>query len=234
VYTGAAVSAVDATGVVVAGRHIPSANVIWTAGVEATPLGAQLGVPTDRLGRVKVQPDLSIPGHPEVFVVGDLMVMERDGQAFSPGLAPIAMQQGTYVGKRIAQRVEGKLDAAPFRYWDKGNLATIGRAFAIADLGWFKFSGLLAWLLWGAVHLVYLSNLWNRVQVFATWLWAYLTYQRTVRVLTPDSFQSDIQVASSAVEVQEVLRGDRSAGDTMLPVEAGLGAEQPVAGGVEP
>jgi NADH dehydrogenase len=233
VYTGAAVSAVDATGVVVAGRHIPSANVIWTAGVEATPLGAQLGVPTDRLGRVKVQPDLSIPGHPEVFVVGDLMVMERDGEAFSPGLAPVAMQQGTYVGKRIAQRVEGKLDAAPFRYWDKGNLATIGRAFAIADLGWFKFSGLLAWLLWGAVHLVYLTNLWNRVQVFATWLWAYLTYQRTARVLTPDSFQSGIQVASSAVEVQEVRRGDRSAGDTMLPVEAGLGAEQPVAGGVE-
>jgi NADH:ubiquinone reductase (H+-translocating) len=198
VYTGTPVSAVDATGVVVAGMHIPSANVIWTAGVKATPLGRQLGVPTDRFGRVKVLPDLSIPGHPEVFVIGDLMVMERDGQAFSPGLAPIAMQQGAYVGKRIAQQVEGEVDTSPFTYWDKGNLATIGRSFAIADLVWFKFSGLLAWLLWGAVHLVYLTDLWNRVQVFATWVWAYLSFQRTVRVLTPDSFQSDIKLASRA------------------------------------
>jgi hypothetical protein len=144
------------------------------------------------------------------------MVMGRDGQAFSPGLAPIAMQQGAYVGKRIAQQVEGQADAGPFRYWDKGNLATIGRSFAIADLGWFEFSGLLAWLLWGAVHLVYLTDLWNRVQVFATWVWAYLTFQRTVRVLSPDSFQSDIQVASSAVELQELRRGGRSAGNSML------------------
>jgi NADH dehydrogenase len=133
-----------------------------------------------------------------VFVVGDLMVLEHHGQPFSPGLAPVAMQQGTYVGKRIAQRVAGQPDNGPFVYRNKGNLATVGRAFAIADLGWFKFSGLLAWLLWGGVHLVYLTNLWNRVQVFATWLWAYVTYQRTVRVLTPDSFQSDLQVAAPA------------------------------------
>jgi NADH:ubiquinone reductase (H+-translocating) len=202
VYTGVPVSAVDATGVLVDGTYIPSANVIWTAGVKATPLGKQLGVPTDRLGRVKVLPDLSIPGHPEVFVVGDLMVMERDGQPFSPGLAPVAMQQGTYVGKRIAQQVESHLDAEPFTYWDKGNLATIGRAFAIADLGRFKFSGFLAWLLWGGVHLVYLTDLWNRIQVFATWVWAYLTFQRTVRVLTPDSFQSDIKVAPRVVATE--------------------------------
>ncbi len=214
VYTGALVSAVDATGVVVDGRCIPSANVIWTAGVRATPLGGQLGVPTDRLGRVKVLPNLSIPGHPEIFVVGDLMVMERDGQPFSPGLAPVAMQQGTYVGKRIAQQVEGELDAGPFTYWDKGNLATIGRAFAIADLGrFFKFSGLFAWLLWGAVHLVYLTDLWNRIQVFATWVWAYLTYQRTVRVLTPDSFQSDIKVAPRVAEQSVRVNSRASAGD---------------------
>lgn len=213
VHTGTPVSAVDATGVVVDGTHIPSANVIWAAGVKATPLGGQLGVPTDLLGRVKVLPDLSIPGHPEVFVVGDLMVMERDGQAFSPGLAPIAMQQGTYVGKRIAQQVEGQADVGPFRYWDKGNLATIGRSFAIADLGRFKFSGLLAWLLWGAVHLVYLTNLWNRVQVFATWVWAYLTFQRTVRVLTPDSFQSDIKVAPRATAQSVGVDSMTAAGD---------------------
>jgi NADH dehydrogenase len=217
VYTGAAVSAVDATGVVVGGRHIPSANVIWTAGVKATALGTQLGVPTDRLGRVEVLPDLSIPGHPEVFVVGDLMVLEQQGQPFSPGLAPIAMQQGAYVGKRIAQRVAGRPDNGPFVYRNKGNLATVGRAFAIADLGWFKFSGLLAWLLWGGVHLVYLTNLWNRVQVFATWLWAYVTYQRTVRVLTPDSFQSDIQVATSAQAQPVSVDGVPLDGDDLQP-----------------
>jgi NADH:ubiquinone reductase (H+-translocating) len=198
VYTGAAVSAVDQTGVVVAGQHIPSANVIWTAGVKASSLGAQLGVPIDRLGRVKVQPDLSIPGHPEVFVIGDLMVLEQDGQPFSPGLAPVAIQQGAYAGKRIARQVAGWPDAGPFVYRNKGNLATVGRAFAIADLGWIRFSRLLAWLLWGGVHLVYLTKMWNRVQVFATWLWAYVTYDRAVRVLTPDSLQSDIQVAPSA------------------------------------
>jgi NADH dehydrogenase len=215
VFTGAPVSTVDATGVVVNGTHIPSANVIWTAGVKATPLGIQLGVPTDRLGRVMVLPNLSIPGHPEVFVVGDLMVMERDGQPFSPGLAPIAMQQGDYVGKRIAQHVEGQADAGPLRYWYKGNLATIGRSFAIADLGWFKFSGLLAWLLWGAVHLVYLTNRWNRAQVFATWVWAYLTFQRSVRVLTPDSFQSDIKVVPSMVSSSALatLEADHVTGD---------------------
>jgi NADH dehydrogenase len=210
VYTGAAVSAVDATGVVVAGQHIPSANVIWTAGVTATPLGAQLGVPTDRVGRVKVQPDLSIPGHGEVFVVGDLMVLEQDGQPFSPGLAPVAIQQGAYVGKRIAGQVAGRPGNRPFVYHDKGNLATIGRAFAIADLGWLRFSGLMAWLLWGGVHLVYLTKMWNRVQVFATWLWAYVTYDRAVRVLTPDSLQGDIQVAPSAQARVDgaPLRGD--------------------------
>jgi NADH dehydrogenase len=160
-----------------------------------------------------VRPNLSIPGHPEVFVVGDLMVMERDGQPFSPGLAPIAMQQGAYVGKRIARQVEGQADAGPFRYWDKGNLATIGRSFAIADLGWFKFSGLLAWLLWGAVHLVYLTDLWSRVQVFATWVWAYVTFQRTVRVLTPDSFQSDIKVAPPVAAQSVRVDSKAAAGD---------------------
>jgi NADH:quinone reductase (non-electrogenic) len=198
VYTSTAVSDVDANGVTAAGRHIPSANVIWTAGVAATPLGARLGAPTDRLGRVKVQPDLSLPGHPEVFVVGDLMVLEHHGQPFSPGLAPVAIQQGAYVGKRIAQQAAGQPDTKPFVYRNKGNLATVGRAYAIADLGWIRFSGLPAWLLWGGVHLVYLTKMWNRVQVFATWLWAYVTYDRAVRVLTPDSFQGDIQVAPSA------------------------------------
>jgi len=226
VYTGAAVSAVDATGVVVAGQHIPSANVIWTAGVTATPLAAQLGVPTDRVGRVKVQPDLSIPGHSEVFVVGDLMVLERNGQPFAPGLAPVAIQQGAYVGRRIARQVAGKVESKPFAYHDKGNLATVGRAFAIADLGWLRFSGLLAWLLWGGVHLVYLTKMWDRVQVFATWLWAYVTYDRAVRVLTPDSLQGDIQVAPSA---QARVDGAPLRGDGVQPSHP----HQPLAGAAD-
>jgi hypothetical protein len=113
-------------------------------------------------------------------------------------LAPVAIQQGAYVGKRIAGQVAGQEDSGPFVYRDKGNLATVGHAFAIADLGWLRFSGLMAWLLWGGVHLVYLTKMWNRVQVFATWIWSYLTYDRAVRVLTPDSFQSNIQVVPHA------------------------------------
>ena len=189
VRTNAVVTAVDASGVVVAGEHVASSNVIWAAGVTGTPLGRSLGVPVDRQGRVQVRQDLSIPGHPEVFAVGDLMVVEQDGKPFAPGLAPVAIQQGTYVGKLIARRVVGHTEPGPFRYRDKGNLATIGRSFAIADLGWLKLSGLVAWLLWLTVHLYYLANLWDRIQVFATWAWAYVTYQRAVRVLSPVSLQ---------------------------------------------
>lgn len=199
----APVSSIDATGVVVAGEHIPSALVLWSAGVSATPLGAHLGAPMDRAGRVKVLPDLSIPGHPEVFVVGDLMVMERDGKPYAPGLAPVAIQQGIYAGKRIARAVAGQPDDAPFVYRDKGNLATVGRAFAIAQLGRYTFSGFFAWLLWGGVHLLYLTNLWNRFQVFVTWLWAYVTNARTVRVLTPDEVVAD-ELLAEGVEEREL------------------------------
>jgi NADH dehydrogenase len=221
VYTNTPVSAVDASGVVAAGQHIPSAHVLWSAGVKATPLGAKLGVPMDRAGRVKVQPDLSIPGHPEVFVVGDLMVQEQGGRLFSPGVAPVAIQQGAYVGKRIARRVARQPDPKPFVYRDKGNLATVGRAFAVADLGRFKFSGLLAWLLWSGVHLVYLTNLWNRFQVFITWIWAYVTNERTVRVLNPEARQDDgedgravdgigdaVTARDAAAEIRNVADGD--------------------------
>ena len=189
VRTNAAVTSVDATGVVVGGEYVASSNVIWTAGVVGTPLGRALGVPVDRHGRVQVQPDLSIPEHPEVFVIGDLMVMDQDGKPFAPGVASVAIQQGAYVGKLIARRVAGHAARGPFRYRNKGNLATIGRSFAIADLGRLKLSGLPAWLLWLMVHLYYLATLWDRVQVFATWAWAYVTYQRSVRLLSPASIR---------------------------------------------
>ena len=189
VRTNAAVTAVDETGVEGAGERVPSSNVIWTAGVAGTPLGQALGVPVDRHGRVPVEPDLALRGHPEVFVIGDLMVVEQAGQPFSPGLAPVAMQQGTYVGQLIARRVTGQAAPRPFHYRNKGNLATIGRSFAIADLGWLRLSGGLGWLLWLTVHLYYLTNLWDRIQVFATWAWAYVTYERSVRVLSPVSLE---------------------------------------------
>jgi NADH:ubiquinone reductase (H+-translocating) len=192
VRTGAAVTSVDPEGVTVNGSEkIAASNVIWTAGTRGSALGARLGAPLDRLGRVSVGPDLSIPAHPEVFVVGDLMVMERDGQPFSPGLAPVAMQQGRYVGRRIARAVSGLPEEGAFRFRNKGNLATVGRAFAIAELPpGIRTGGFLAWLLWGLVHVAYLASLWNRFQVLTTWLWGYLTYERTVRVLTPDGLRS--------------------------------------------
>src|SRR5262245_10173738 len=191
VRVGAAVTSVDPGGVTVNGsERIAAANVIWTAGVRGTPLGASLGAPLDRLGRVRVEPDLSIPGHPEVFVVGDLMVLDQGGKPFSPGVAPVAIQEGEYVGRRIASIATGGKGDGPFRYRDKGNLATVGRAFAIAQLPRIKTSGMLAWLLWGLVHVAYLASLWSRIQVLTTWIWGYLTYERAVRVLTPDGLKS--------------------------------------------
>ncbi len=160
VRTDAAATAIDEQGVIVNGEErIRSHNVIWAAGVKGTPLGQSLGAATDKIGRVKVKPDLSIPNHPEIFVIGDLMVMEQNGKPFSPGLAPIAVQQGQYVGRLVAKRVSGQSNDGSFRYRDKGSLATIGRAFAIADFGGrLKFSGRFAWVLWSTVHLVYLTG----------------------------------------------------------------------------
>jgi NADH:ubiquinone reductase (H+-translocating) len=140
-------------------ERVRSHNVIWAASVKGTALGQSLGVETDRMGWIKVLPDLSIPGHPEIFVIGDLMVIEQNGRSFSLGLAPVAVQQGQYVGRLIARRASGESEPGPFRYRDKGSLATIGRAFAIADFGGrLKFSGRFAWVLWSTVHLFYLTR----------------------------------------------------------------------------
>ena len=203
----AAATAIDGEGVIVnGGERIRSHNVIWAAGVKGTALGLSLGVETDRMGRVKVLPDLSIPDHPEIFVIGDLMVIEQNGKSFSPGLAPVAVQQGQYVGRLIARRASAESEPGPFRYRDKGSLATIGRAFAIADFGGrLKFSGRFAWVLWSTVHLFYLTSLWNRIQVFGTWIWAYFTYQRGVRILTPDSL--DVEGMNDAPPIVQKKQG---------------------------
>lgn len=157
--------------------RILASVILWAAGVKASPLGQCLGVPLDRAGRVLVEPDLTIPGHAEVSVIGDLAALEL------PGTAPVAMQEGRYVARAIAQRVGGDTPP-PFRYRDKGNLAVIGRAQAVALLGRFRFWGYPAWLLWLFVHLMYLVVFENRVIVFIQWSWSYFTRNRRARLIT--------------------------------------------------
>lgn len=182
---GARVSDVSAEGVRIGEEPIASRNVIWTAGVVATPVAEWLGAEADRLGRVKVAPDLSVPGHPAIFVVGDVALVEQDGRQL-PGVAQVAIQAGQYVGRRIHRMVLGGTASAPFRYHDPGNMATVGRAFAVADFGRVTTSGFLTWLLWLLIHVYYLSGLRNRLQVLMQWTWAYFTYERNVRVLSPE------------------------------------------------
>ncbi len=173
------VTAIDERGLTVkSGERIGARTVLWAAGVAASPLGASLGVARDRAGRVVVEPDLSIPGHPEVFVIGDLAKMISDG-AEVPGVAQGALQGGKHVAKIIAG---GK--RTPFHYHDKGNLATIGRADAVVATKHVARSGLLAWLLWWVVHITFLVGFRNRVFVMIQWAWSWLTFQRGARLIT--------------------------------------------------
>ena len=178
------IEAIDRDGVIAKGKRIEAANVIWCAGVEASPVAQWLGVPAGKGGRVKVVPDLSVPGHPEVFVIGDAaFVTGPDGEPL-PGLAPVAKQEGQYVGELIARRVRGEAGPPPFRYRDEGALATIGRHSAIADFGRIKLTGWIAWVLWGIVHIFFLIGFRNRMAVFLNWIWAWLTYGRGARLIT--------------------------------------------------
>ena len=164
--------------------------VVWAAGVAASPLGKKLGVPIDRAGRVLVENDLSIPGHPEVFVIGDLAALKDKAGKLLPGVAPVAILEGRFVGKLIRHRVEagpGQAEALPgkaFHYYDKGSLATIGRAAAVAQFGKIHISGYLAWLAWLFIHILFLIGFRNRVLVFIQWAWSYITYERGARLIT--------------------------------------------------
>lgn len=162
-------------------------TVLWAAGVEASPLAKALaqasGAQLDRAGRITVQPDLTLPGHPEVFVLGDMANYPYQGGKPLPGLAPVAMQQGSYVADLIQRRLRG-VPAVPFHYRDRGTMATIGRAAAVADLGWITFSGLLAWLAWLFIHLLYLVEFQNRFLVLFQWAWSYFTRNRAARLIT--------------------------------------------------
>lgn len=181
------IEAIDEHGVTAKGERIEAANVIWCAGVEASPVARWLGLPAAKGGRVRVAPDLSVPGHPEIFVIGDAAFVTGPDGAPLPGLAPVAKQQGRYVGELITSRARGDMAPQPFRYRDEGALATIGRHSAIADLGWVRLTGWVAWLLWGIVHIFFLIGFRNRMAVFLNWIWAWLTYGRGARLITGDT-----------------------------------------------
>jgi NADH dehydrogenase len=179
----AMVSHVDAGSVRIGDEVIPTRTVFWAAGNVASPLTRQLGVPTDRSGRVLVEPDLSIPGHPDVFVVGDIAVTtQKDGRPV-PGVAQGAIQGGACAGDNVLRTI-GRRERKPFRYWNKGDMATIGRHSAVADLGpSLRFSGIVAWFLWLFIHVTYLAGFRNRLVVLVQWAWEYFTYQRGVRLI---------------------------------------------------
>lgn len=176
------VTGVDEEGVSLDDERIEAKTVLWTAGVAASPIAQSLGVPLDRAGRVQVMPDLTIPGRSDVFVIGDLAAFEQDGQLV-PGVAPAAIQEARHAAGNITRAVKGKL-YVPFRYRDKGMLAVIGRAAAVANLRHLKLSGFIAWLTWVIVHLYLLIGFRNRIIVMFEWAWAYFTYERGARLIT--------------------------------------------------
>lgn len=179
---GHGVDYIDEEGVIVAGERIPSKTVIWTAGVAPSPAGKWLNVETDRAGRVRIQPDLTVAGHPEIFVVGDTATLDQDGKPLA-GVAQVAMQQGRYAGELIQRRVTGKSDLAPFRYLDKGTMAVVGLGYAVLQSGRLKIKGLLAWLAWAGVHIMSLAQPGLRISVFLQWMWTLLTNQRGSRLI---------------------------------------------------
>jgi NADH:ubiquinone reductase (H+-translocating) len=183
VRVNAMVTNVEPGMVTVGQEKIPAAVILWGAGVSASPLGRMLGAPTDRAGRVLVEPDLTVPGHPEVFVTGDLAAAKIDDTKMVPGVAPAAIQMGKFAARQIKRSVAGK-PGEKFVYWDKGSLATIGRSHAVADLGRLHFSGYFAWLAWLFVHLLFLIGFRNRFLVMAEWAWAYITYNQGARLIT--------------------------------------------------
>jgi NADH:ubiquinone reductase (H+-translocating) len=182
VMTSARVVGCDAQGVDLEHGRIDAATIIWAAGVMASPAANWLNAEHDRSGRVKVEPDLSVPGHPQVFVIGDTaLVMDQPG---IPGIAPAAKQMGNYVGRLIAARVTGAAPLAPFRYHHLGDLATIGRQAAVVKLGWLELTGFIGWLFWSVVHIYFLIGVRDRFIVAFTWFWDYLTFQRGARLIT--------------------------------------------------
>ena len=179
---GHGVDQIDENGVMVAGERIASRTVIWTAGVAPSPAGKWLKVETDRSGRVRIQPDLTVPGHPEIFVIGDTATLNQDGKPLG-GVAQVAMQQGRYAGRLIERRLAGKPEPHPFRYFDKGTMAVVGQGYAVLQTGKLHLRGLIAWLAWAGIHIMFLAQPGLRLSVFLQWMWTFLTRQRGSRLI---------------------------------------------------
>jgi NADH:ubiquinone reductase (H+-translocating) len=203
VRTSTTVTQIEPGAVHAGDTRLPATVVLWAAGVAASSLGKSLGAPVDRAGRVLVQPDLSLPGHSEVFVIGDLASLKDEHGKMLPGVAPVAIQQGRFVAKLIREELRaagappfsrssreggGVESRAPFRYWNKGSLATIGRAAAVAEFGKIHISGFIAWLAWLFVHILFLIGFRNRLLVFIQWAWSYVTYERGARLITGSTY----------------------------------------------
>ena len=183
VWTGVRVTGFDETGVQLGAERLGARTVVWAAGVQASPLARTLGVPLDRAGRVLVRPDLTVPGHDEVFVIGDLAALEQDGQPI-PGVSPAAMQEARHTADNIRRKLAGEA-MTPFRYVDKGSFATIGRGAAVGSLyGRIKLSGFSAWLAWLGIHIFFLIGFRNRFAVMFNWAYSYLTFRRGARLIT--------------------------------------------------
>jgi len=182
VRTGVVVERVDEQGVLVGGERIESNTVLWTAGVQASPLISSLGVKTDRAGRACVGQFLELAEHPNVFVIGDAATVLQDGRAL-PGVAQVAIQQGRFVGLLLGARIAGRAIARPFRYRDRGNMAVVGKNFAVLERGGLRLSGLFTWILWALIHIMFLPQLQNRLRVQTQWLWSYATGQRSSRLI---------------------------------------------------
>ena len=203
---GQAVDRIDEQGVVVGGQRIASKTVIWTAGVAPSPAGKWLGAETDRAGRVKIQPDLTVPGNPEIFVIGDTASLDQDGKPL-PGLAQPAIQQGRYAGEAISRRVNRKRPAGPFRYSDRGSMAVVGPGYAILQSGKLHLKSLLAWFAWALVHILSLAQPGLRLSVFVQWIWMFVSGQRGDRLIV----QRQLQTAAPIVEEQRPASDIRAA-----------------------
>jgi len=179
---GKAVQSIDEDGVILGDERIPSRSVIWTAGVAPSPAGKWLGCEVDRAGRVRIRPDLTIQGHPNIFVIGDTSSLDQDGRPL-PGVAQVAMQQGKYTAKSIFRKVTLKSPLPPFRYFDKGNLAVVGKNFAVLQSGRVKISGFFAWLVWALIHIQFLAESSLRFSVFLQWVWTYISGKRGARLI---------------------------------------------------
>ena len=185
---GVAVEVVDEEGVVMGNERIRAKTVVWTAGVAPSPAGKWLGTTVDRVGRVRIDPDLTVPKHPEIFVIGDTASLDQGGRPL-PGVAQVAMQQGKYAARSISRRVAGQSPLSPFRYLDKGNLAVVGRNFAVLQSAGVELSGFVAWLVWAVIHIQFLAEPSLRFSVFLQWIWTYVSGKRAERLIIPVTSQ---------------------------------------------